>query len=246
MTDITAAILVIGNEILSGKTQDANIAFLGKRLAKQGIHLVEVRIVRDIEDEIVKAVNDLRHQYTYVFTTGGIGPTHDDITVDSISKAFGLPVEINAEAKDRMETYYKSIGSELNEARLRMARAPVGAELISNTISVAPGVKIGNVYIMAGIPKVMQAMFEGLELEGGAPVVSRTLHCLLKEGDYAARLNDIQKAHNTIDIGSYPHYSKTGPSASLVVSGTDATEVDTAFEKVMKMAQDLNGQPEEE
>ena len=225
MNTPTAAILVIGNEILSGKTQDANIAFIAKHLSKRGVPVHEVRVVRDNEEQMIDAINTLRQKYTYLFTTGGIGPTHDDITSPTVAKAFGVRWVVDPEAKRRLEEYYKNVGSEVNEARLRMATVPEGATLIDNPVSAAPAFKMGNVFVLAGVPKIMQAMLLSADaaglIEGGPPVLSITLKCNLREGNIAKELGEIQSRYPTVDIGSYPHMFQT-PSLSLILHSTDA------------------------
>ena len=198
MTTPTAALLVVGNEILSGRTRDANIQFIGERLAALGVPLKEVRIVADETDEIVEAVNALRARHTYLFTTGGIGPTHDDITAAAVARAFGVALEHNPDAVTRLERHYPP--GHLNAARLKMAEAPVGAELIDNPVSAAPGFVMANVFVMAGVPKIMQAMFEAAahRLVGGEPVLSRTLVGGLGEGVMAGGLREIQVCHPTV------------------------------------------------
>ena len=245
MPAITSAILVIGNEILSGSTQDANIAFIARRLALRGIQLSEVRIVRDDEAQIIEALDALRQKYRYVFTTGGIGPTHDDITSETVAKAFGVAHEVNAEAKRRLEEYYSPRGITLNEARLRMAMVPKGALLIDNPVSVAPGFNIGNVFVMAGVPKIMQAMFDHVDklIEGGKPVQSRTLKSNLKEGDIAAELGAIQKEFPGVDIGSYPHHWQT-PSLSLILRSIDEALLEKASAKVAAMIRAHGEEPQ--
>lgn len=242
---ITSAILVVGNEILSGSTQDANIAFIAKRLAARGIQLSEVRIVRDDAAQIVQTLNELRTKYRYVFTTGGIGPTHDDITAECIAKAFGVPHIVNAEAKRRLEEYYATRGVSLNDARLRMATIPEGAKLIDNPVSIAPGFNIGNVFVMAGVPKIMQGMFDHVDklIEGGKPVLSKTLRCNLKEGDIAADLGAIQKDFPEVDIGSYPHMFQT-PSLSLVLRSADEARLEAAAAKTAAMIRAHGEEPQ--
>lgn len=240
----TAAILVIGNEILSGSTQDANIAFIAQRLFGRGIKLAEVRIVGDTESAIVNALNALRSTYTHVFTTGGIGPTHDDITAESVSKAFGVPCEINAEAKDIMTRLYAARGVVMNEARLRMARVPVGGSLIVCDATIAPGFKIGNVHVLAGVPTIMRAQFLSIEnsLAAGRPLLSRTVQCNQKEGDIAFALEDIQHAFPDIDIGSYPHMGQT-PSLSLILRGTDDARLKDAQDRIIDMIRAVGEEP---
>ena len=229
---VTAALLIIGNEILSGRTRDANLPFLAEQLGGLGVRLAEVRVVPDAEAEIVSAVNTLRGRYDYVFTTGGIGPTHDDITAGSVAKAFGVAVERNAEAVALLEGHYEP--GQLNEARLRMATIPVGASLIDNPVSKAPGFRIGNVFVMAGVPKIMQAMFDGIAptLMGGAPVRSLSLSCGLPEGALAGPLGAIQKDHPDIDIGSYPYFRSGRFGVTVVLRGTRPDRLETAAAKV--------------
>ena len=215
----TAALVVIGDEILSGRTEDRNVAQVARWLNGQGIRLSEVRIVADDQDAIVAAVNSLRPSYDYVFTTGGIGPTHDDITVDSIAAAFEVPVIVHPEARQLLEDYYRGRPQGLTDARLRMARVPAGAELIPNPTSGAPGVKIGNVFILAGIPAVARAMLDALEgrLEGGRPLVSVTVRALAAESEVAELLKTVQDEHPGVTIGSYPFYRDGGFGADFVV-----------------------------
>src|SRR5215210_6595219 len=208
---VTAAILVIGDEILSGRTKDKNIGYIAEYLTGLGIDLKEVRVVPDEEAEIVAAVNALRARYTYLFTTGGIGPTHDDITADCIAKAFGVPIDVDERARAMMLERYKP--EDLNEARLRMARIPAGADLIENPISKAPGFKLGNVIVMAGVPAIMQAMLDQVAptLKTGARMVIETLEADgLAEGLYAEGLGEIAQAHPAVSIGSYPSFSSSG------------------------------------
>lgn len=244
MTAPSAAILVIGNEILSGSTQDINVAFIAKRLGQRGIPVHEVRVVRDVEAEVVEAVNALRRKYKYVFTTGGIGPTHDDITSECMAKAFGVPHVVAPEAKKRLEDYYAKTGTTLNEARLRMATVPAGSILIDNTVSAAPGFAIGNVFVMAGVPKIMQSMFDHVDtmIEGGPILLSQTVKCNQKEGDIGKELGDIQKDFPDIDIGSYPHMYQT-PSLSLVLRGTDSARIAAAAEKVKALIRAKGEEP---
>jgi molybdenum cofactor synthesis domain-containing protein len=245
MTDrvFTACLLIFGNEILSGRTQDANLPYLAKRLGEIGVRLKEVRVVADDEAAIVKAVNETRPLYDYVFTTGGIGPTHDDITSGCVAKAFGTVLERNAEAVRRLERHYPTGG--LNAARLRMAEIPVGATLIDNPVSTAPGFQLGNVYVMAGVPRIMQAMFEGIapSLVGGKPVTSRSVSCTLGEGTLAQGLGEIQAKHPQVDIGSYPYYRVGGFGVSLVARGTDPAELETVAQEIAAMITALGGTP---
>ena len=222
----TAALCVIGDEILSGRTQDKNIAQLATWLNDQGIELAEVRVVPDQEERIVEAVNALRASYDYCFTTGGIGPTHDDITVDSIAAAFGVGVVVHPEAKRMLEDYYRdrADGLKLTEARLRMARVPEGAELIVNPSSGAPGVKTGNVYILAGVPWIAAAMMDALTgtLEGGVPVTSVTVGARAPESDVADLLKETQDAHPGVSIGSYPFFKDGRYGSNFVIRSRDA------------------------
>lgn len=249
MTDkvVTAGILVIGNEILSGRTRDTNLNWLAVQLTGLGIRLTEARVVSDVESAIVAAVNDLRARYDYVFTTGGIGPTHDDITAESVAKAFGVPLVRHPEAVRRLQAHYAN-PADLNEARLRMANVPDGAELIDNPISKAPGFRIGNVHVMAGVPSIMQAMFDGLRqaLKGGAPLLSRTVDADLAEGLMAERLAAIQRDHPEVEIGSYPRMRQGKPSAAIVLRSVDRATLERAVEAVKAMMRDLGGDPRED
>src|SRR5690348_4406044 len=224
-TVITSAVLVIGDEILSGRTKDKNIGYIADYLTAIGIDLKEVRVVSDEEDAIVDALNALRARYTYVFTTGGIGPTHDDITADCVAKAFGVPLELHPEAVAILRERLAKTGGELNEARLRMARIPHGAALVANKVSGAPGFWIGNVITMAGIPAVMQAMLDEVapKLKAGARVLSATIRADAKEGDVGTPLGAIAKAYPDAIIGSYPFIDeKHGPNTNIVVRSRDA------------------------
>ena len=221
----TAALCIIGDEILSGRTQDKNVAQVATWLNAQGIRLAEVRIVPDDAARIADTVNALRAAHDYLFTTGGIGPTHDDITVDAIAAAFGVPVIVHPEARRILEDYYRDRpgGMVLTEARLRMARVPEGAELIPNPTSGAPGVKIGNVYILAGVPHIAASMLEALtgKLEGGRPVVSVTIGARAPESDVADLLRDTEAAHPGVAIGSYPFFKDGRYGANFVVRSDD-------------------------
>jgi molybdenum cofactor synthesis domain-containing protein len=218
----TAALLVIGDEILSGRTQDRNVEQVAVWLNRQGIRLAEVRIVPDTESKIAGAVNALRGAYDYLFTTGGIGPTHDDITVDSIAAALGVPVIVHPRARQILEDYYATRGG-LNEARLRMARVPQGADLIENRESGAPGVRIGNIYMMAGVPSIAARMLEALEgkLEGGRPVVSVTVGAYAPESEVADLLRATEEAHAGVAIGSYPFFKDGRYGANFVMRSED-------------------------
>lgn len=221
----TAAVLVIGDEILSGRTQDLNVAQIATWLNVQGIRLREVRIVADVEEEIVTALNALRDRFDYVFTTGGIGPTHDDITVDAVAKALGVPVTIHPDARAILEQYYNKRGGELTEARLRMARVPAGADLIPNRMSGAPGIRCGNLFIMAGVPHITAGMLDSLtgQLEGGAPLLSRSLGAWVAESEIADILRKAEQDHPGTAIGSYPFFREGRTGANFVIRSTDAS-----------------------
>lgn len=223
----TAALVVIGDEILSGRTQDKNIAQVATWLNAQGIRLAEVRVVPDKQDAIVEAVNALRARNDYLFTTGGIGPTHDDITVDAIAAALDVPVVVHPEARAALEAYYASKGG-LTEARLRMARVPEGSDLIVNRMSGAPGIRWRNIFILAGVPHIAAGMLDALTgtLEGGLPVISRTLGCWVAESEIADLLGDTERAHAGVAIGSYPFFRDGRVGANFVVRATDAALVD--------------------
>lgn len=220
----TAALVVIGDEILSGRTHDKNIAQIASWLGVQGIRLREVRVVADDTDAIVEAVNTLRIRNDYLFTTGGIGPTHDDITVDAIAQALNVPVVVHPQARAILEDYYTAKGSDLTDARLRMARVPEGADLIPNRYSGAPGIQWGNIYIMAGVPMITAGMLDALtgSLEGGAPVLSTTLGCWVGESEVAQLLGDTEKAFEGVQIGSYPFFRDGQTGANFVIRSTDA------------------------
>jgi molybdenum cofactor synthesis domain-containing protein len=219
----TAALVVIGDEILSGRTQDKNIAQVATWLNEQGIRLAEVRVVPDDSARIGEAVNALRAVHDYVFTTGGIGPTHDDITVDSIAAAFGVPVVVHPDAKALLEDYFRDRPGGVTAARLRMARVPEGADLIPNPRSGAPGVKMGNVYIMAGVPNIAASMLEALtgKLEGGRPIVSVTVGARAPESDVADLLRETEAAHPGVAIGSYPFFKDGRYGANFVIRSED-------------------------
>ena len=223
----TAGLVVIGDEILSGRTHDKNIAQIASWLQVQGIRLSEVRVVPDVVERIVEAVNALREAYDYLFTTGGIGPTHDDITVDAVAEALGVPVIVHPEARAILERYYASIGKELTEARLRMARAPEGAELIPNRMSGAPGIKLGNIHLMAGVPHITAGMLDALTgtLEGGAPLQSETDGCWTPESEIADILRQVEQAHETCQIGSYPFFREGRVGANFVVRSTNSEDL---------------------
>ena len=228
---VTAAVLVIGDEILSGRTKDKNIGYIADYLTAIGIDLKEVRVVSDDESAIVEALNALRAKYTYVFTTGGIGPTHDDITADCIAKAFGVSIDHDPRAVAILKERMAKLGTELNEARLRMARIPQGAELVHNKVSGAPGFWIGNVIVMAGVPSIMQAMLDEVapKLKTGTKLISETIRADAKEGDVGTELGAIAKAHPDAIIGSYPFFDETiGPNTNIVVRSRDAGKLAAA------------------
>jgi molybdenum cofactor synthesis domain-containing protein len=234
---ITAAILVIGDEILSGRTKDKNIGYIAEYMTAIGIDVKEVRVVPDDEPEVVAAVNALRARYTYVFTTGGIGPTHDDITADSIAKAFGVGIDHHPEVVARFKERFKNPG-ELNEARLRMARIPDGAELIQSATILAPGFKLGNVITMAGVPSIMQAMMDIVapRLQSGTRMLSESVRADCREGDVGTPLRAIAEAHPDTIIGSYPYLDENGkPNTSLVVRSRDQAKLTAAMDAVKTM-----------
>ena len=222
----TAALAVIGDEILSGRTQDKNISQIALWLNLQGIRLSEVRVVPDVEDAIVEAVNSLRARNDYLFTTGGIGPTHDDITVDAVAKALSVPVVHHPKAVAVLESYYATRGG-ASEARLRMARVPEGASLIENRMSGAPGIRHGNVFIMAGVPHITAMMLDALSgtLPGGKPLLSETIGCWVAESEVAELLRQTEKAHEGCQIGSYPFFRDGRVGANFVVRSTDAEQL---------------------
>ncbi|MGF9562112.1 competence/damage-inducible protein A [Neorhizobium sp. JUb45] len=243
-SSVTAAMLAIGDELLSGRTKDKNIGHLADLLTMAGIDLKEVRIVADEEDAIVEALNALRSHYTYVFTSGGIGPTHDDITADSVSKAFGLPCIHDAAAMTLLSEMYKRREMEFTEARQRMARMPQGAKHIANPVSTAPGFIVENVYVMAGVPQVFQAMVDNVlpTLKTGAKMLSRAIPCPYGEGDIGTLLGAIQKAHPATSIGSYPKYDGQRFSTELIVRARDNDVLDAAAAAVETMIAELTAQ----
>lgn len=231
MPNPTAAMLVIGDEILSGRTRDANMHYLAGQLTEQGIDLREVRVVSDDPAAIVAAVKSLSDTYETVFTSGGIGPTHDDITADCIAAAFDAHIDVRDDARALLAEHYSKTGRELNEARLRMARIPDGATLIDNPVSIAPGFTMGNVHVMAGVPSVFKAMVATVlpTLTGGAPLLSRTLRIDRGEGDIAGPLGELAASFSNLSFGSYPFQQDGRYGSNVVIRGTDAAEVDTAF-----------------
>lgn len=240
MTQPTACVLIIGNEILSGKTQDTNLQFLGFELAKLGIRLAEGRVVRDEPAAIIHHLNECRAAFTYVFTTGGIGPTHDDITAECVAQAFGVPLLLNDEAVERL----KRGGRPLNEARLKMARLPRGAEIVDNPVSNAPGFRIGNVFVFAGIPSIARAMFANAVpmLVQGVPILSASVDAFLREGDFAEALDAIQRRYADVEIGSYPFNRDGHFGATLVARGTDRALLSTVLSEIVAAIAALGGE----
>jgi len=242
---VTAAVLIIGNEILSGRTHDANLPFLGTELNLMGIQMREARVVADIEEEVVDAVNTLRAKYDYVFTTGGIGPTHDDITSACVAKAFGQKLIRHPEAERILRERMSQMGVEVTEARLKMAETPEFAELVDNPVSGAPGFRVENVYVMAGIPRIMQAMFEGVkgQLKGGVTLQSVTVGSYVPEGAIATELGLLQDAYPDLDIGSYPFFFDGKPGTNLVLRGPDQARLDEAAGRLGDLIRNLGQQP---
>ena len=242
---VTACVLIIGNEILSGRTQDANLAFLARGLNDAGIRLREARVIPDDSPTIVSTVNEARGKFDYVFTTGGIGPTHDDITSACIAEAFGVKLIVHPEARRILETHYPPGG--LNEARLRMAQVPEGAVLLPNPISRAPGFRIENVFVLPWVPQIMRAIFNELKhrLKGGAKVLSRSVSCTLGEGTIAADLAALQARYGDLEIGSYPYFRRSDFGVTLVVRGTDRVRIAAAVEELSALIRALGGDPQE-
>ena len=242
---VTSAFIIIGNEILSGRTRDVNLSYLATELVKIGIRLDEVRVVQDDQLVIANTVKALRAEYDYVFTSGGIGPTHDDITCESIALSFGLDVHHHPEALKRMKAHAEKRGVELNEARMRMARTPLGASLIANPISAAPGFTIENVHVMAGVPSVFQAMVAELlpTLRTGTKIYSRTVVSNLGEGTVAKGLEKIQNKYPSIDIGSYPFFKEGVYGTSLVLRGTELNDLEVASKDIFNLIIEYGGNP---
>lgn len=238
--EYTACLVIIGNEILSGRTQDANLQYLAKRLGEWGVRLREVRVIPDIEETIVGTVNAVRAAFDYVFTTGGIGPTHDDITADAVAKAFGVSIGHDPRAVALLKERFTD--GELNEARMRMARIPAGAELVVNPVSKAPGFWIGNVIVMAGVPAIMRAMLDHVvpQLKTGTKVLSETIDAGLKEGDVAGDLREIAKRHPDTTIGSYPYMNEKGFATRIVVRSRDAAKLAAAKAEVEEMSRRIH------
>ncbi len=246
MPQPSACALIIGNEILSGRTQDVNLNYIARRLAERGVRLAEARVIPDLEDMIVAAVNETRARYDYVFTTGGIGPTHDDITAACIARAFGVPLILNPEARAILEAQFRARNIEVNEARLRMANTPRGAALVDNAVSGAPGFRMENVFVLAGVPSIMQAMLEAAlaTIPGGVRLATRTVTAYLPEGTLAGPLKDLQTGYPDIDMGSYPFYQVGRHGSNLVLRGTDVERLETAVTELMRIVGDLGGDPE--
>ena len=240
MANPTAAMLVIGDEILSGRTREGNLAHLAGELTVRGIDLREGRIVPDIPERIAEAVRALSAAYDHVFTSGGIGPTHDDVTAEAIAAAFGVPIGVRDDARALLKAHYAERSIELNEARLRMARIPEGATLIANPISAAPGFTLGNVHVMAGVPAIFEAMVAAVlaTLPGGVPLLTQSLRIPRGEGDIAGPLTELADAHPALSIGSYPFIRDGAYGALIVVRGTEAAEVDAAIGRLAKLFPD--------
>ena len=243
-TNPTAAVLLIGNEILSGRTQDINLNHIATSLSEVGIRVCECRVIPDSEPVIVDALNTLRNQYTYVFTTGGIGPTHDDITAQCVANAFDVPLLQHPEAVSRLTAYFASRDVEANEARMRMANVPQGGSLVDNPVSVAPGFCIGNVYVMAGVPRIMQAMLANIipTLEHGDSLQSVTVVCDLPEGLISEPLGQLQAEFPHLDLGSYPGKQHTKFQVSLVARGVETEQLAQVQLRLVAMVADLGGQ----
>ena len=235
-----AALIIIGNEILSGRTQDKNLSYLANWLNEIGIQLSEVRVIRDEEKVIIDTVNHLRSEYDYVFTTGGIGPTHDDITSLSIARAFGVELEVNDKALSILKEYYKD--DELTEARMKMTMIPVGAELVDNPVSKAPGFKMDNVFVMAGIPSIMQGMLEGTRifLKGGDVVKSLSIDVFTPESNVAQALTDLQKKYNDVEIGSYPFSKDNRFGTTLVMRSSDKKRLHQCDEELKELMKEYD------
>jgi len=252
MKQVTAAVLLIGDEVLSGRTQDKNLQQIAQFLAPLGINVSECRVVPDVEDEIVDAVNTLRAKADYVFTTGGIGPTHDDITADSIARAFGVGIDVRADALAIIEHWYEKTGTPLTESRKRMARIPDTASLIENPVTGAPGFQTGNVFTLAGVPKIARGMLEDIahRLEGGAVTRSRSVKGEgLREGDIAVQLGELQSEYPDVSIGSYPYFlelqdGKLRRGTQLVVRATDETRLDAVTDRIIALVKGLGHEPE--
>jgi molybdenum cofactor synthesis domain-containing protein len=240
---VTACLVVIGNEILSGRTQDANLAYIAKWLNERGVRLMEARVIPDIEATIVTTVNECRAKFDYVFTTGGIGPTHDDITAASIAKAFGVPLVRRDEAVELMRKFYGD--ANLSEARLRMAHTPEGAEFIENPISRAPGFRVENVFVMAGVPLIMQGMLESIShiIVGGEPVRSCAVWAHTPESIVAKGIAEIQNRYDGVDIGSYPFYRDGRTGTTLIARSTDTETLEKVQAELIEVIRAAGGEP---
>ncbi len=243
---VTAAMVIIGNEVLSGRTQDANLKFLGTELNALGIRMMETRIVPDIEVEIVDAVNSMRTKYDYVFTTGGIGPTHDDITSACIAKAFGLGHGRHPEAEAILLAHYKP--EDVTEARMKMSETPHGASLLLNPVSKAPGFRVENVFVLPGVPHIMREIFSGFkdQLVGGDTMLSKSITAYIPEGRTGGPLSDLQDRHPDVEVGSYPFNKEGKYGAAIVMRSTEQVKIDAAADDVRQMIRDLGGEPVED
>ncbi|SMN11339.1 Molybdopterin binding motif, CinA N-terminal domain [uncultured Candidatus Thioglobus sp.] len=239
---ITAGVIIIGNEILSGRTQDTNVSYIGKRLDDFGIRIAEVRIIADVENIIIEHVNHFRHTYDYVFITGGIGPTHDDVTAQSIAVAFSVELKKNKIALAAMKKFYPA--KEFNNEQEKMAYIPVGAKLINNSISGAPGFQLENVFVLAGVPKIMQSMFDAISdrLHRGDPISTASVSTNLGESIFAATLGKLQQQYTDISIGSYPHFHATAPVVTLVMRGNNPQDIAKLKKELVTILQALGGE----
>lgn len=242
-TAVTAAVLLIGNEILSGRTQDSNLAFIADALGQRGIRIIEARVIPDIAELIQSTVAELQRRADFVFTTGGIGPTHDDITAENVAAVFGVDLHTHPEAEKRLLAYFAERGVEANSARMRMAKVPVGATLVDNPVSIAPGFRMGNVFVMAGVPRIMQAMLTNIlpDLPQADRLLSVTVICDLPEGTLAAPLGELQEKYDDVDIGSYPGKLSDIRRLSLVARGNNQNRLDEVSADLRKMVSDLGG-----
>ena len=243
---VTAALIIIGNEVLSGRTRDANLQFIAGRLVELGIRLAEVRVIADEEDAIIAAVNQCRAAHDFVFTTGGIGPTHDDITAASVARAFGVALIRDPAALALLENHYQ--GGKLNAARLKMADIPDGASLIHNPVSKAPGFQMENVFVLAGVPSVMEAMFDGIKdrLPGGRKVASKTITAFIPEGDLAGPLGRLQDEFPAVEMGSYPFFRSGRLGSSLVLRSADGPTLAAATERLRALIREMGAEPGED
>ena len=240
-TEVTAGVIIIGNEVLSGRTQDTNLVYMGKQLDALGISIMEARVIPDIEQTIINTVNHFRETYTYVFTTGGIGPTHDDITSAAIAKTFNVSLEINAEAIRLLEKYHEPGG--INKSRMKMAHIPEGAKLIDNPLSGAPGFQMENVFVMAGVPAIMRLMFDGItnRLTGGDPIITVNVATNLGEGVFAEDLSKLQDEYPDVSIGSYPYFRNRKLGVNLVMRSTNVNRLEELKEKLTTTLVQLGG-----